>query len=96
MEVILDTKKEISYRFQSDCMEPGCAIDVEVAKNLLPDRRFIQIYFWATPAKWRDRIRWCWQMIRHGIGFEHEFIVREQDIDDLAAVISGKHSTKNV
>ncbi len=89
MEILIDDKQERLIRFQSDCHEPGCAIDISELKDTGP-RRFIEIYFWATPAGLWDRLRWCWRMLTKGVGFEHEFIVRPQDISDLAKVIGGE------
>ncbi len=88
MEILIDDKEERLIRFQSDCHEPGCAIDISELKDTGPSR-FIEIYFWATPAGLWDRIRWCWRMLTKGVGFEHEFIVRPEDVNDLARTIAG-------
>ena len=90
MEILVDDKEERLIRFQSDCHEPGCAIDILELKG--SKNRFIEIDFWATPAGLRDRIRWCWRMLTKGVGFEHEFIVRPEDIKDLTKVIGGEFS----
>jgi len=90
MEILSDDEEERLIRFQSDCHEPGCAIDIYQPKSESPRGRFIQICFYATPAGLRDRLRWCWRMMTRGIGFEHEFIVRPEDIKDLAGVITGE------
>ena len=90
LEKILETEGEIVYRFQSDCMEPGCAIDVSLEKNVISESRYVEIFFWATPARLWDRVRWVWRMMTTGVGFEHEFIVREVDIEDLARTIKGE------
>jgi hypothetical protein len=92
MEILVDDKEERLIRFQSDCHEPGCAIDISELKEVGPRGRFIEIYFYATPARLWDRLRWCWQMLTRGVGFEHEFIVRPEDIKDLARVIGGEFS----
>jgi len=90
MEILADDKEERLIRFQSDCHEPGCAIDICELKGESPRGRFIQICFYATPAGLRDRVRWCWHMLTRGIGFEHEFFVRPEDIKNLAGVIGGE------
>jgi hypothetical protein len=90
MEILADDEEERLIRFQSNCHEPGCAIDICELKGESPRGRFIQIYFYATPARLRDRIRWCWHMLTRGTGFEHEFFVRPADIKDLAGVIAGE------
>lgn len=89
MEIILDSKEQTTYRFQSGCYEPSCAIDVEVGKRVAPGHRFIQIQFWATPDSWRNRIRWCWKMLWYGMGYDHEFFLQEEDINDFVKVIRG-------
>ena len=88
MEILIDDDKERVIRFQSGCHEPGCAIDIYEMKNAT--LRFIEIEFYATPARLRDRLRWCWRMLTKGVGFEHEFIVRSEDVNDLARVIAGE------
>ena len=88
MEIIVDDKEERVIRFQSGCHEPGCAIDIYELRNSAP--RFLGIEFYATPTRLRDRLRWCWRMLTQGLGFEHEFIVRPEDIKDLAGVIAGE------
>ncbi len=88
MEILVDDKEERVIRFQSGCHEPGCAIDIYETMNSAP--RFLEIEFYATPARWRDRLRWRWRMLTQGVGFEHEFIVRPEDIKDLVRVIAGE------
>ncbi len=88
MEILVDDKEERVIRFQSGCHEPGCAIDIYEIKNSVP--RFLEIEFYATPARLRDRLRWCWRMLTQGVGFEHEFVVRSEDIKDLAMAIAGE------
>jgi len=88
VEILLDDKEERITRFQSQCHEPGCAIDVCEMKDTTP--RLVMIEFYATPARLRDRIRWCWRMLTKGVGFEHEFIVRPDDIKDLGRTITGE------
>ncbi|MFQ5906995.1 MAG: hypothetical protein ACE5JA_10560, partial [bacterium] len=51
--------------------------------------RLVLLEFYATPARLYDRIRWCWRMLTRGVGFEHEFVVRPEDVNDLARVIVG-------
>ena len=87
MEILLDDKDERITRFQSQCHEPGCAIDICEMKDTTP--RLVMIEFYATPARLCDRIRWCWRMLTRGVGFEHEFVVRPEDANDLARVIVG-------
>ena len=94
MEILIDDKEERLIRFQSGCHEPGCAIDIFEIKNATP--RFIQIDFYATPAALWDRLRWCWRMLTKGVGFEHEFIVRPEDINDLARAITGEGTGERV
>jgi len=86
MEILLDDDEERTTRFQSGCHEPGCAIDIYEIKNATP--RFVQIEFYATPARLKDRLRWCWRMLTKGVGFEHEFIIRPEDVSDLARTIT--------
>ena len=88
MEILANDKEERLIRFQSDCHEPGYAIDICELKGESPRGRFIQICFYVTPAGLRDRVRWC--MLTRGIGFEHEFFVRPEDIKNLAGVIGGE------
>lgn len=95
MDVLVDNEEQVWTRFQSECYEPGCAIDVVEEKKVAKGHRFVEIYFWATPAGWWDRVRWCWGMARWGIGFEHEFIVREEDIESLARAIKGVNNGQN-
>ena len=87
MEIIFDSQEEVTYRFQSDCGEPGCAIDVTIQKDAPPEHPFIELDFWDTANRFPDRLRWCWRMLTQGLGFRHEFFVRGQDIDDFAQIL---------
>ena len=87
MEIVLDTKDEVIYRFQSSCMDPGCAIDVTVMKNTPPEHPFVEFDFWDKASRFTDRLRWCWEMLTTGRGFQHEFFLRGEDIDDFTKVV---------
>jgi len=43
MEKVFEFKDEITFRFRSDCMEPQCALDIEVSPN---DANYNQFTFW--------------------------------------------------
>ena len=89
MEIILDDKEATIYRFQCECLNPGCAIDICLDKDIPRQNRFIAIEFWSTPVEFRDKIKWCWKMMRWGMGYEHDFVVRTEDIEDLTKIIKG-------
>jgi hypothetical protein len=84
MEKVFEFKDEITFRFQSGCMEPQCALDVEVSPN---DLNFNQFTFWDVANSWQERLRWCWKMLRTGLGYRHEFFLRAEDKDDLIRLI---------
>jgi hypothetical protein len=88
MEHIIKLDDSDVYRFQSDCGEPGCAIDLAIDKNTPKDRPFMEIYFYATPASFKQRLSWCWRMLRHGLVFGHEFIFRADDIKKFAELLT--------
>lgn len=83
MEKIIEGKEYSIYRFQCDCLLPNHAIDIEVHKH--PDD--IIFTFYSLGATLKERIRWCWKMIRTGKGFEHDFMIREEDIEKLRKVL---------
>ncbi len=80
METMYDTGNHKVVRFQCDCMTPYCAIDVSIDNE---GERYITLTFWSTPSYFGQRLKWCWDMLRHGRGFEHEFVVRSKDVEDL-------------
>ena len=87
MKIMYEDKEYKAVRFQCDCYTPSCAIDVTIDK--LPER-CLTLIFWSTPMYLGQRLKWCWTMLRYGRGFEHEFVVRSEDIEDLGnAILKG-------
>ena len=84
MDKIIETKEAEIYRFSCDCGTPAHALDIEVQK----DRNMDMIFsLYSTPSLFRDRLKWCWKMIRFGEGFEHEFVFREEDVPELLNIV---------
>ena len=82
MERILEDNGSVTYRFQCDCLTPQHAIDVEVQKG-----NDVTIYFHSIPTDFRSRLRWCWRMLSKGIGYEHDMVLREYDVPELARIL---------
>ena len=60
----------------------------EIKKTMVCDVIFS---FTSMPQRFADRLRWCWKMLRTGVGFEHDFILRETDCKELIGIL--KQST---
>ncbi len=84
MEKIVDYDNTVMYRFQCDCLSPQDAMDVEIRKDIPND---VTIYFQAVPHRLSLRLEWCWKMLRTGVGFEHDIVLREKDVQDLARIL---------
>ena len=85
MEKLFDGKDSVTYRFGCSCYEPGHALDVEVQKDRLNDVIF---YMYTLGETLRFRLRWCWKMLRTGEGFDYEIVLREQDVPELARILT--------
>ena len=85
MEKILDFSDAVTYRFQCDCYTPAHALDVEVLKDA-PDSIILAMY--TTPDSWVWRMKYCWRMLRTGMGFEHEFVLRKTDVPELVKILT--------
>jgi hypothetical protein len=85
MEKVFEFEDELTFRFQSDCMEPQCALDVGISPN---DVNFNQFLFWDIENNWKQRLRWCWKMLRTGLGYRHEFFLRKEDKEDFIRIIT--------
>lgn len=85
MEVIFEDEEIIATRFQCACTNPACAIDITRMKK----SQWLGISFWSTPISIWKRICWCYSMLIKGVGFEHEYIVRKEDVEDLIGVMKG-------
>ena len=84
MEKIFETKDSITYRFQCDCINPACAIDLEVDKV---GRPLVFFCFYDIVHMMSQRIKWAWRMIRTGEGLVDEFVIREEDISNIISVL---------
>lgn len=51
--------------------------------------KWVSLSFSSYSASLLGRIKWCWKMLTGSIGLEHKFVVREEDIEDLAGAIRG-------
>jgi len=84
MEKLYDFKESIVYRFGCDCQTPAHAMDVEIQKDRQND---VIISFYTTADIFRQRLRWCWKMIRTGLGYDNEIVLKEEDVPLLAQIL---------
>lgn len=85
MDKLLETKEATISRFSCGCGTPAHALDITVGKNT--DRELI-LYLYSTPTLFRDRLKWCWKMIRTGEGYKSDFVFREEDVPELLNIVA--------
>ena len=85
MEKILDFKDETTYRFQCDCLTPTHALDVTIMSKGKAD--WVELVVWRDADSLGRRLKWAWKMLRTGLGFEGEVILREEDVPELRKIL---------
>ena len=92
MEVILDeTYKDGSRikitRFTCRCLSPHCSLDVDEDWFDKDAPRMITFSWWSQDYSLRQKVKWCWKMLREGRGFETDFILRAEDLPELIKLL---------
>ncbi len=84
MEKIYDFSDADIYRFHCDCYEPSHSIDVEIQKNGAGEIIFT---FYDHGGSLGQKLKWCWLMITKGRGYNHDWVIRGEDVTNLIDIL---------
>jgi len=92
MEVVLDSEYKDGSRmkvtrFTCECLSPHCSLDVTEEWYSKDAPRMLTFSWWSQDYSWGQKLRWCWEMLREGRGFETDFILRKEDIPELIKLL---------
>jgi len=84
----MNENKDRSIFIKCECQGEGMGIDYDV------EDRLYYFSYWSSglsnrPLSWRDRIRYCWEVLSKGKAFNDELVFGEKSVDKIIDFLLG-------